>query len=64
MVGLHHMIDPRAFRLLNMADVIGTACKRGDIRVVQDFLRKCKNPRGVRSGVYDETLLHIACRFV
>ena len=66
MVGLHHMIDPRAFRLLNMADIdLIRACKRGDIRVVQDLLRKCKDPRGVRSGgFFNETLLHIACRFV
>ena len=63
---LHHMIDGGHDKLLNMADIdLVRACERGDIEVVQGLLRKCKDPRGVRNGGgYDETLLHIACRFV
>ena len=53
-------------KLQNMADFdLVRACVRGDIEEVQDLLRKYKNPREVRNGgPYNETLLHIACRFV
>ena len=65
-IPLHHMIDRgHDSKLQNMADFnLVRACERGDIEEVQDLLRKYKNPREVRSGYYDETLLHIACRFV
>ena len=64
---LHHVIDRgHDSKLLNMADDdLVRACERGEIRVVQDLLRKCRDPRGVRRFLYpQETLLHIACRFV